>query len=193
MSLDNVIAIAAAADGNILLIGLGLAMSVPLIIYGSTLILNVFIRYPILIVARRRADRLDRGRDLAQRSGDRRVDARADRDPRRLARNGLGRGRSRCSWSSWARLIAARAEQKKDRSRSTSRAESTNDAAETQPAGSGRRFSGRRTGGGLCDHAWPAGAWRIRSISSTCSTRFRARSRRSSEARPSRAITTTRG
>ena len=51
MSLDNVIAIAAAADGNILLIGIGLAMSVPLIIYGSTLILNVFIRYPILILA----------------------------------------------------------------------------------------------------------------------------------------------
>ena len=51
MSLDNVIAIAAAANGNILLIGIGLAMSVPLIIYGSTLILNVFIRYPILIVA----------------------------------------------------------------------------------------------------------------------------------------------
>ena len=51
MSLDNVIAIAAAANGNIVLIGLGLAMSVPLIIYGSTLILNVFIRYPILIVA----------------------------------------------------------------------------------------------------------------------------------------------
>ena len=51
MSLDNVIAIAAAANGNIPLIGLGLAMSVPLIIYGSTLILNVFIRYPILIIA----------------------------------------------------------------------------------------------------------------------------------------------
>jgi YjbE family integral membrane protein len=51
MSLDNVIAIAAAAKGNIPLIGLGLAMSVPLIIYGSTLILNVFIRYPILIIA----------------------------------------------------------------------------------------------------------------------------------------------
>jgi len=51
MSLDNVIAIAAAANGNILLIGLGLAMSVPLIIYGSTLILKFFIRYPILIVA----------------------------------------------------------------------------------------------------------------------------------------------
>ena len=51
MSLDNVIAIAAAANGDILLIGLGLAMSVPLIIYGSTLILHVFIRYPILIIA----------------------------------------------------------------------------------------------------------------------------------------------
>jgi YjbE family integral membrane protein len=51
MSLDNVIAIAAAANGSILLIGIGLAMSVPLIIYGSTLILNVFIRYPILILA----------------------------------------------------------------------------------------------------------------------------------------------
>jgi len=50
MSLDNVIAIAAAANGDILLIGLGLLMSVPLIIYGSTLILNVFIRYPILVV-----------------------------------------------------------------------------------------------------------------------------------------------
>jgi YjbE family integral membrane protein len=51
MSLDNVIAIAAAANGNLLLIGIGLAMSVPLIIYGSTLILNVFVRYPILILA----------------------------------------------------------------------------------------------------------------------------------------------
>ena len=51
MSLDNVIAIAAAANGSILLIALGLAMSVPLIIYGSTLILNVFIKYPILILA----------------------------------------------------------------------------------------------------------------------------------------------
>ena len=51
MSLDNVIAIAAAAEGSILLIGLGLAMSVPLIIYGSTLILKVLIRYPIFIMA----------------------------------------------------------------------------------------------------------------------------------------------
>jgi YjbE family integral membrane protein len=51
MSLDNVIAIAAAAGGNFLLILIGLAMSVPLIIYGSTLILHFLIRYPILVMA----------------------------------------------------------------------------------------------------------------------------------------------
>lgn len=49
MSLDNVIAIVAAAKGDMLLIGIGLAVSVPLIIYGSTLILKVLIRYPIFI------------------------------------------------------------------------------------------------------------------------------------------------
>ena len=50
MSLDNVIAIAAAANGNFILIAVGLAMSVPLIIYGSTLVLHFLIRYPILVV-----------------------------------------------------------------------------------------------------------------------------------------------
>ncbi|MEE8439186.1 MAG: TerC family protein [Micropepsaceae bacterium] len=50
MSLDNVIAIAAAADGNFTLIAIGLAMSVPLIIYGSTLVLHFLIRYPILVM-----------------------------------------------------------------------------------------------------------------------------------------------
>lgn len=50
MSLDNVIAIVAAAKGNILLISIGLAVSVPLIIYGSTLILKILIRYPVFIV-----------------------------------------------------------------------------------------------------------------------------------------------
>jgi YjbE family integral membrane protein len=51
MSLDNVIAIAAAAKGDIALIGVGLAISVPLIIYGSTLILKVLIRFPIFVIA----------------------------------------------------------------------------------------------------------------------------------------------
>ena len=49
MSLDNVIAIVAAARGDIVLIAVGLAISVPLIIYGSTLILKVLIRYPVLV------------------------------------------------------------------------------------------------------------------------------------------------
>jgi predicted tellurium resistance membrane protein TerC len=49
MSLDNVIAIAAAANGHILLIAIGLIISVPLIIYGSTLVLKVLIRFPILV------------------------------------------------------------------------------------------------------------------------------------------------
>ena len=50
MSLDNVIAIAAAANGNFTLIAIGLAMSVPLIIYGSTLMLHFLIRYPVLVM-----------------------------------------------------------------------------------------------------------------------------------------------
>ena len=38
MSLDNVVAIAAIAHGNLLFIGLGLAMSVPMLVWGSALI-----------------------------------------------------------------------------------------------------------------------------------------------------------
>ena len=51
MSLDNVVAIAAAAKGSTLLIVLGLLISVPLIIYGSTLVLKVLLRYPLLVTA----------------------------------------------------------------------------------------------------------------------------------------------
>lgn len=49
MSLDNVIAIAAAAKGHFLLIVIGLLISIPLIIYGSTLVLKILIRFPILV------------------------------------------------------------------------------------------------------------------------------------------------
>src|SRR5690606_15941907 len=38
MSLDNVIGVAAAAQGDIVLMTLGLAISIPLVIFGSTLI-----------------------------------------------------------------------------------------------------------------------------------------------------------
>lgn len=51
MSLDNVVAIAAAAQGSILLISLGLLISVPLIIFGSQLVLSILNRFPVLVVA----------------------------------------------------------------------------------------------------------------------------------------------
>jgi YjbE family integral membrane protein len=49
MSLDNVIAVAAAAKGSLLLLVIGLAISIPLVIFGSTLLLKVMERYPIII------------------------------------------------------------------------------------------------------------------------------------------------
>jgi len=51
MSLDNVIAVAAAAKGNVPLLVIGLALSIPLIIFGSTLLLKVMERFPIIITA----------------------------------------------------------------------------------------------------------------------------------------------
>ena len=51
MSLDNVLAIAAAAHGKPWLIIFGLAMSIPLIVGGATLILGLLTRFPILIWA----------------------------------------------------------------------------------------------------------------------------------------------
>jgi YjbE family integral membrane protein len=41
MSLDNVIAVAAAAGGSVLLLILGLAISIPLVIFGATLLLKL--------------------------------------------------------------------------------------------------------------------------------------------------------
>lgn len=49
MSLDNVIAVAAAAKGNTMLLIIGLAVSIPLIIFGSTLLMKVMDRFPIII------------------------------------------------------------------------------------------------------------------------------------------------
>jgi YjbE family integral membrane protein len=51
MSLDNVIAIAAAAKGSWLLIIFGLAVSVPLIVAGSALLVALFERHQILVWA----------------------------------------------------------------------------------------------------------------------------------------------
>jgi YjbE family integral membrane protein len=49
MSLDNVIAVAAAANGQISLLILGLAISIPVIIAGAALIMMVLDRFPILV------------------------------------------------------------------------------------------------------------------------------------------------
>jgi YjbE family integral membrane protein len=51
MSLDNVIAIAAAAGGNIWLFIFGLLLSIPLIIFGSTLLSTIMDRFPVIIWA----------------------------------------------------------------------------------------------------------------------------------------------
>jgi len=51
MSLDNAIAIAAAAHGDTTLIVLGLVISIPLIIFGATLIMLLLNRFPIIVVA----------------------------------------------------------------------------------------------------------------------------------------------
>ena len=51
MSLDNVLAIAAAARGNTWLIIFGLAVSIPLIVAGATLIMALLTRFPILVWA----------------------------------------------------------------------------------------------------------------------------------------------
>jgi YjbE family integral membrane protein len=49
MSLDNVIAVAAAAKGNYVLLGLGLAVSIPVVIAGSALFLAILERFPVVV------------------------------------------------------------------------------------------------------------------------------------------------
>jgi YjbE family integral membrane protein len=51
MSMDNVIAVAAAADGSLLLLGIGLALSIPLIVAGAALISSILSRFPVLVWA----------------------------------------------------------------------------------------------------------------------------------------------
>ena len=49
MSLDNVVAITAAADGDFILLVIGLAMSIPIVMFGSDILANLLNRFPILI------------------------------------------------------------------------------------------------------------------------------------------------
>jgi YjbE family integral membrane protein len=49
MGLDNILAVAGAAHGSFLLVILGLLISVPIMVWGSTLILKAIERFPIII------------------------------------------------------------------------------------------------------------------------------------------------
>jgi YjbE family integral membrane protein len=49
MSLDNVIAVAAAAGGHWALMIVGLAISIPIVIFGATLLVKLMERFPIII------------------------------------------------------------------------------------------------------------------------------------------------
>jgi YjbE family integral membrane protein len=49
MSVDNVIAVAAAAGGSLTLLILGLAISIPLVIFGATMLIKVMERWPVII------------------------------------------------------------------------------------------------------------------------------------------------
>lgn len=49
MGVDNIIAIAGAAHGNIMLVVVGLLISVPIIMWGSTIILKFMEKYPLIV------------------------------------------------------------------------------------------------------------------------------------------------
>lgn len=51
MSLDNVMAVAAAAKGNVPLIVFGLVVSIPIVVVGSQLIVRLIERFPVVVVA----------------------------------------------------------------------------------------------------------------------------------------------
>jgi len=51
MSVDNVIAVAGAAHGSIVLVVFGIAVSIPIVVWGSKLVLALMDRFPIVIAA----------------------------------------------------------------------------------------------------------------------------------------------
>jgi len=50
MSLDNVIAVALAAKGDYTLLVVGLAISIPLVVFGSTMMIKLMERFPVIIM-----------------------------------------------------------------------------------------------------------------------------------------------
>lgn len=51
MSIDNVVAVAGASHGNIVLVVFGILMSIPIVVWGSQIVLKLMDRYPMIITA----------------------------------------------------------------------------------------------------------------------------------------------
>lgn len=49
MSLDNVLAVAAAGKGNVWLVSFGVLISIPIIVMGSKLVLTLLTRFPVIV------------------------------------------------------------------------------------------------------------------------------------------------
>jgi len=49
MSLDNVIAVAGASHGSIVLVSFGILVSIPIVVWGSKLVLTLMDRFPVVI------------------------------------------------------------------------------------------------------------------------------------------------
>ncbi len=50
MSIDNVMAVAGASHGNIILLWFGLMLSIPLVVFASTLLSKLMARFPIIVI-----------------------------------------------------------------------------------------------------------------------------------------------
>ncbi|WP_046174275.1 TerC family protein [Domibacillus indicus] len=50
MGLDNVLAVAGASQGDFLLVMIGLLVSIPVVMWGSTLILRLIERFPVIVM-----------------------------------------------------------------------------------------------------------------------------------------------
>lgn len=51
MSLDNVVALVGVSGGNFLLLATGIALTIPLVVFGSALLTSLLNRFPILVYA----------------------------------------------------------------------------------------------------------------------------------------------
>ncbi len=49
MSFDNIVAVAAVAKGNFVLLTIGLAVSIPMVVYGATLLIKLLNKFPIIV------------------------------------------------------------------------------------------------------------------------------------------------